>query len=187
MRNWALLLALFGSALSASAAKGISVADLERTLNADRGKPDAQIAQQLSDFQLTERLSAATLARLQSLSPGPQTTQELKILADQSEFLPLPPAELPLLPAPDFAEQRKIMALVVNYVSKTIHVLPNFSATRVTTSFEETPLIQRPICYVLLPLLILVPLQIRNTRNERDLLHEKFSRHFEEYRQFTWF
>ena len=144
MRKLALLLALFGSTLSAFASKGLSVADLERTLNADRGRPDAQIARQLSDFELTERLSATTLARLQSLSPGTQTTQELKILADQSEFLPLPPAELPSLPAPDFAEQRKIMALVVNYVSKTIHELPNFYATRVTTSFEETPLIQRP-------------------------------------------
>jgi len=144
MRHWALLLALFWSTLSASASKGIAVADLERTLVADHGKPDAQIAQQLSDFVLTERLSATTVARLESLSPGPQTTQRLKLLADQSEFLPLPTAEIPPAPAPDFADQRKIMALVVNYVSKTIHELPNFYATRITTSFEETPLIQRP-------------------------------------------
>lgn len=139
MRKLALLLALLGSALSAWAAKGVSVADLERILNADRGKPDAQVAELLSGLELTERLSAATRARLESLSPGTNTTLELKLLADQSEFLPLPNAEVPPLPAPDFAEQRKIMALVVNYVGKTINQLPNFYATRVTTSFEEWP------------------------------------------------
>ena len=35
-----------------------------------------------------------------------------------------------------------IIGQVVNYVSKTIHQLPNFYATRVTTHFEETPQIQ---------------------------------------------
>jgi len=35
--------------------------------------------------------------------------------------------------------QRKMIALTVEYVSKTIHQLPNFYATRVTTTFQDNP------------------------------------------------
>jgi hypothetical protein len=139
MRTSAFVLALFGIALPAFALKSITVAELQQTLLADRGKPDADVAQQLSDFELTERLSTTTLTRLESNSPGTRTSQELKILADQSAFLSLPAAEIPPIPAPDVAAQRKMMGLVVNYLSKTIRQLPNFYATRVTTHFEETP------------------------------------------------
>jgi hypothetical protein len=139
MRTSAFVLALFGIALPAFALKSITVAELEQTLLADRGKPDADLAQQLSEFELTERLSTTTLTRLESYTPGTRTSEELKILADQSEFLSLPAAETPPIPAPDVAAQRKMMGLVVNYLTKTIPQLPNFYATRVTTHFEETP------------------------------------------------
>jgi VWFA-related protein len=136
------VLALLGFSLPAFASKTISVAELEQKLSSSRGRPDVEVAQQLSDFELTERLSTATLARLELNSPGTKTSQELKILADQSAFLLPPPAEIPNIPAPDLVTQRKLMSLVVSYVSKTIHQLPNFYATRATTHFEETPQIQ---------------------------------------------
>jgi protein-S-isoprenylcysteine O-methyltransferase Ste14 len=41
--------------------------------------------------------------------------------------------------------------------------------------------------YVLLILAILLPLQMRNSRRERHLLHEKFGEQFEVYRRATWF
>ena len=41
--------------------------------------------------------------------------------------------------------------------------------------------------YVLLPLVILLPLQTRNARRERDLLQEKFRERYEIYRRATWF
>jgi len=41
--------------------------------------------------------------------------------------------------------------------------------------------------YVLLLLAVLVPLQIRNTRRERKLLHQKFGERYEAYRRRTWF
>jgi protein-S-isoprenylcysteine O-methyltransferase Ste14 len=41
--------------------------------------------------------------------------------------------------------------------------------------------------WVLLLLVVLVPLQIRNSRKERDLLHAKFGEQFEIYRRATWF
>jgi len=40
--------------------------------------------------------------------------------------------------------------------------------------------------YVLLPLVILLPLQIRNTVRERKLLGEKFGERYESYRRSTW-
>jgi len=41
--------------------------------------------------------------------------------------------------------------------------------------------------YVLLPLLILIPAQIRNARAERRLLAAKFGSQYEAYRRSTWF
>lgn len=41
--------------------------------------------------------------------------------------------------------------------------------------------------YVWLPLAILLPLQMRNARAERKLLHEKFGERYETYRRMTWF
>jgi VWFA-related protein len=63
----------------------------------------------------------------------------LVTLADESAFLDLPGAEIPATAAPDFAEQRRMMALTVDYVSKTIHQLPNLFTTRDTIRFEDTP------------------------------------------------
>jgi protein-S-isoprenylcysteine O-methyltransferase Ste14 len=40
--------------------------------------------------------------------------------------------------------------------------------------------------YVLLPLVILLPLQINNARQERQLLREKFGERYELYRRVTW-
>jgi len=148
VRSFVLLLAVFGTALPAVASKGVSVAGLEQWLASEHGKSDAEIAQHLSEFELTERLSTSVLSRLQVDSPGPNTSQELKILADQSAFLSTPTAETTVLTVPDPAAQRKMMALVVNYVAKSIHELPNFVAARTTTHFEETPQTRTPFTVV---------------------------------------
>jgi len=41
--------------------------------------------------------------------------------------------------------------------------------------------------YVLLPVVILLPLQARNAHKERKLLQEKFGERYEIYRHGTWF
>jgi VWFA-related protein len=140
MRKLALLLLLAGIALPAGAAKSITVEQLEQVLAAAHGKPDAKVAQQLSGLELTERLSMAKLARAAAELPGPQSRRSLVLLADESAFLDPPAAEIPATAAPDFAAQRRIIALTVDYASKTIHQLPNFFATRDTVRFEDTPL-----------------------------------------------
>ena len=134
------LLACFAALVSpAFAAKRVTVEQLQQVLSATHGKPDAEIARQLSDLQLTDRLTTARLLQLEKDLPGSEAQQALTALADLSAFLNLPPAEIPATPAPDFAEQRRVMALTVKYVSQTLHQLPNFSATRITTRFQDQP------------------------------------------------
>ena len=63
MRKLGLLLLLVGIAFPALAAKRVTVEQLEQLLAAAHGKPDAEVARQLSDLELTERLSSARLSR----------------------------------------------------------------------------------------------------------------------------
>ena len=51
-----------------------------------------------------------------------------------------PPLSATLAPPPNLDEQRRIMALVVNYVSAIIHRLPNFFADRTTAHLEDWPM-----------------------------------------------
>jgi|GEM_PF-665643 len=130
---------LVATSLPAFATRQVTVAQLEQAVAAAQRSSDADLAQQLSLLELTQRLSAATLANIKAQLPGNKAREELDILADQSAFLALPPAEIPSKPAPDTATQRQIMALVVQYVTTTIRQLPNFLATRETTGFEDRP------------------------------------------------
>ena len=139
MRKFGLLLLLAEIALPALAAKRVTVAQLEQLLAADQGKLDGKIAQQLSDLELTERLSTARLSRWEADLPGPESRQSLVVLADVSAFLDPPAEEISATAAPDLAAQRQLMALTVDYASKTVHQLPNFFATRDTIRFEDTP------------------------------------------------
>lgn len=140
MQKLALLLLLLTEiAFPAFAAKRVNVEQLEQVLAAAHGKPDAEVARQLSDVQLTERLSASNLSRLEVDLPGTESKQALIALADMSALLDLPTAEIPAIARPDIPSQRQLMALTVDYVGKTITKLPNFFATRVTTRFEDTP------------------------------------------------
>ncbi len=124
---------------AANTARPVTVDQLEQTLSSLHGKPDIETSQQLADLQLTERLSNATLARLKAGSPGLLIAQQLDLLADRSAFLPLPAADISSTPPLDAARQRKLMALTVNYVSQTVHQMPNFLATRDTRGYADRP------------------------------------------------
>jgi hypothetical protein len=117
----------------------MSVAQLEQSLAAANGQTDAQVAQQLSGLELTERLSAAKLAQLSSTMPGEKSRQELLILADQAAFLAPPGGELVADPMPDAAATRQMLVKIVNYVNTTARQLPNLIAVRDTSGFEDRP------------------------------------------------
>jgi VWFA-related protein len=144
MRRAAVILILAAVFARGLAAKQVTVKQLEQLLTASQTKPDSELAQQLSDLQLTQRMTSARLLKLRDKLPGAKSQQALTALADYSAFLALPLAEIPGKPVPDVIEQKRIMGLVVAYVGRTIPHLPNFIATRKTIRFEDTPLLQRP-------------------------------------------
>ena len=139
MRKLAVLVILVGMALPALAAKRVTVAQLEQALAAVQGKSDGEVAGEISDMELSERLSEVRFARLESALPGEKARQALRLLADSSAFLDSPAADIPAMPAPNLAALKNMLTLTVNYVSQTEHRLPDFSATRVISSFEDTP------------------------------------------------
>ena len=104
MRRLAVLILLAGTTLPALAAKRITVAQLEQVLTSARGKPDAEVAQQISDLELTERLSTETLSQIKAGLPGEKADQNLKIWQTNRRFLTLPRLKLlrsrhPILPS----------------------------------------------------------------------------------------
>ncbi|HEY1900929.1 MAG TPA: hypothetical protein VGG56_00735 [Terracidiphilus sp.] len=117
----------------------VTVDQLEHALPASSGKSDAEMAQALSRFELTERLSGTRFARLKTTLPGEKSQQELLILADQSIFLPPPDDEIVNDPTPDPAATRQMLVRIVNYVNTTVRQLPNLMAVRETSSFEDRP------------------------------------------------
>lgn len=142
MRTMAMALAVMGWTLSALAAKPVNVAALDKMLTEQEAahKSDGAVAQELSDLELTEELTAPTLKRMTAeAQPGPQTAQALELLADASALLAPPADEIPAAARPDMAAQRAMYSAAVNYVVNTLRHLPDFLATRETRSFNDSP------------------------------------------------
>jgi len=134
-----LLLLVAGIALPSFAAGPVTVAQLRQFLESDKGYTDEQIAGQLSEMQLTERLDTLRLRRWQDSLPGPQSREALLVLADMSAFLEPPAAEILSMPAPPVATQQQIIASVASFAKKTIEKFPDFFAARETLRFIDTP------------------------------------------------
>jgi hypothetical protein len=113
----------------------LSIAD-RKLLTTPGHEPDGVTAKRLDGLRLTERLSTARLSRDLSRLPGPRSKRALLAIADQSAFLDPAASEAPALAEPDAAAQRKMIASTVDYVTNTIHRLPNLYATRSTTAFQ---------------------------------------------------
>ena len=129
------LLALtMGIGSPAMAAKHVSVMELEQLLFRAHGESDGKVAQELSDVELTERASSIRLARWETEFPGRRCREALTVMADASEFLDLPAADISTDAPPDVAAQKAMLQM-----KTTITRLPNFFATRKTERFEDTP------------------------------------------------
>lgn len=138
-----LLLAAFGgTAIAATPArveKHVTVAQVEQLLAAVHHQRDANVAKLITALEMTERVTSLRLSKWQADFPGTQTRQALLALADASAFLDLPAADLPSIAMPDDATRKQILSRTIEYVKTTIHQLPNFSATRSTTHFDDSP------------------------------------------------
>jgi hypothetical protein len=117
----------------------ITVDQLQQELRAASGKDDIGLAQQLSTFELSERLGTKLLAKLDAGASGEKSRQALLLLADKSAFLEPPAAEIPGDSTPDPATTRQMLVKMVNYVNTTLRQLPNLLASRETTGFEDRP------------------------------------------------
>ncbi len=115
----------------------VTIHGLERMLLAVAGKSDAQVAAQIHGTRLTERLSTTRLTRLEANIPRPEARQALIALADSSAFLDPPDDEVPSMENPDSATQNKMLALAKDFVARTIPRLPNFTATRTTSTYQR--------------------------------------------------
>ena len=139
IRIWIGILFSLTMALPSIAAEHVSVAQLEGILAKAQGQSDSALAAQLSSLDLNERFTSARAARWRASFPGPRSQRALLGLADRSAFLDLPASEIPSTPAPDLADQRRIMGLTATYVGNAIPQLPRFYATRTITHFQDQP------------------------------------------------
>ncbi len=115
----------------------VSVEQLEQELEATHGKPDRELAQELGNLRLTQRLSSSRLQRLNANLPGEKSRQALLALADESAFLELPMADSPKLATPDRETQGQIISQAASFVAATVPKMPNFFATHTTTRFQD--------------------------------------------------
>jgi VWFA-related protein len=122
------------------AIKPVAVEQLEHVLEGFQGDRDSDEARQLSELELTERMSEAKLARWMASLRGKKTRQALTALADVSAFLDPPPAEIAADAPPDAAARQRILSLAADYLNTTIPRLPDFFATRATVRYEQTQL-----------------------------------------------
>lgn len=142
MRIAVISLILMGWALPSMAAKQVTVAELQQLLVAQEAahKSDAEIANKLSNLELTEELTPLKFHRIIAAHAlGPQAAQALDLLADASALLAPPKSELPDAAKPDTAAQNAMFRAAADYVVKTLSHLPNFLATRETRSFNDSP------------------------------------------------
>jgi len=139
MRKWAILLLLAGFSWPAMASKSMSVDEFEQLIAKLQKKPDAHVAQELSEIELTERVSLERLVKWEKDFPGTKSHEALLRLADSAGFLKTPALDLLRIAPPDNDTQERMLAVAADYVKTTISRLPNLSATRETTHFEDTP------------------------------------------------
>jgi VWFA-related protein len=142
LRRLILLVALAALAHPAGAGTPVTVAQLDQALTAAIAahKPDAEIARQIASLELSERLTEASLNRLNiRLAQDALAAQALALLADRSAFLDPPVAELPGTAAPDGAPRQRMLDTARNYVAQTLPRLPDFLATRTIKRYDDSP------------------------------------------------
>ncbi|MEO8735406.1 MAG: aspartyl protease family protein [Edaphobacter sp.] len=109
---------------------------IELSLSSLKNKPEADVLRDLMGVELPERMSTQQRQRWKAAMPGEQSRKALTALADASEFLNLPDAELPKALPMDKAAQQQLLARMNTYVNETMARLPNFFAVQNVTTFE---------------------------------------------------
>jgi VWFA-related protein len=130
---------LFYSNQPNPAGKRVTVDQLGQLLSAAQGDREEEVVGQLSNVEVTERISVAGLGSWTAKLHGKTARQMLVGIADASEFLDPPASEILSDAPPDETTQRRMITLAVGYVHSTMSKLPNYYARRIVARYEETP------------------------------------------------
>jgi hypothetical protein len=120
------------------ASTSVTVDQLDKLLPFYRQLSDGKAAQQIAGVRLKERASAARVAQWEAAFPDGHAREALVAVVDASAFLNPPAAEVLSAPRPDSAQVKQILQRAIEYASKTVLRMPNFTALRSTTEFEVT-------------------------------------------------
>lgn len=126
-------------ALQAQTARQVNANELEQFLAGAQHSGDADLAVQLSEMELTERVNSARLSDLEAKCRGTKSVNALIALADESAFLLGSPSEPSGSDPPSDAEQKEIAAKLLAFVLGINHQMPNFIAARTTLRFQDWP------------------------------------------------
>jgi len=136
------LLAMIGvTAIAAPGAAPMTVNQLHEFLSVQFAahKSDGEVARRLMRLDLSERLTAPTLANLENeFKLGPKTAQALDLLADTSAFLDPPANEESKLDPPDPATRESLLNQAINFAAVSLRQMPDFLAIRETHSFGQS-------------------------------------------------
>jgi hypothetical protein len=134
-----LSLTLAASSRAAFAAAGkMTVAQLTDLLAGlqKANKNDQDIANRISQVELSEELTLKDRNSLANYLPGPLSTEQVYILEARSATLPPSPADSPSTPAPDAAAQQALLAKAQAQAASYAQ-LPPLTATRMTARFQD--------------------------------------------------
>ena len=101
---------------------------------------DDSVLSRLADIELTERMSTLSLYRIVGqYKLGAHVQMILQQMADRSALLKLPSDEEIPQSSPDPESQSAMFNAARDYVFGKLSHLPDFVATRTTTTFDDTP------------------------------------------------
>lgn len=138
MKHLGYIVLFFFSIPGWSAAKKITVADLQQTLQSMHrdNKSDESIAAALKQVELSQQLTRPVMNNLVDFALGKQTTEQIYVLEARSAMLPPPPSDLPATPALDAAAQQALLAKASSYAS-AYDQIPSLTAVKTTLRFQD--------------------------------------------------
>jgi hypothetical protein len=135
MRTIAVVLLLLASSF-AYAAKRVTIQELTQilaTMQQDK-KTDDDVANRLKQVQLSEELTADDAAKLEQYIPGPESKDQLEILAGLSAFEPPAPSAGA---APANPDTNAVLTRAQQWVKGTYLAAPTYTADKIVLRYQD--------------------------------------------------
>ena len=115
----------------------LTVQQLDEFLQVSSDQHDEDLAPQLRNMELTERLSSSKFAQWLRKLHGRRSKEALTVLADRSVYLQPPASEVLTDPPPDFGTQAQMIKKTIEYLVEVLPMLPDFNAIRTLFEYDE--------------------------------------------------